>query len=176
MRTRALQKLWLAATVTVAASLGPALALPGEASSLRETHGDWTVSCVRQEAATLCAMSQIQAEPKSRKRVLTVELQAQANGTAKGVLIMPFGLALKPGVSLKIDDKETAAPLAYATCLPVGCIVPLTVDTSLLSALKAGGTLNINATSNGDNQSLAFTVSLTGFSAAFARLVELAEE
>lgn len=175
MSTRRFQKLWLAATVTVAASLGPAQALPGEASSVRETHGDWTVSCVRQEAATLCAMSQIQAEPKSRKRVLTVELQAHANGTAKGVLIMPFGLALNPGVSLKIDDKETSAPLPYATCLPVGCIVPLTVDTALLSALKAGGTLNINATSNGDNQPLAFTVSLTGFSAAFARLVELAE-
>ncbi len=176
MSIRNLQKLWLAAAVTVAVARGPALALPGEASSVRETHGDWTVSCVRQDTATLCAMSQIQAEPKSRKRVLTVELQVQANGTTKGVLIMPFGLALQRGVSLKIDDKGTRAPLPYATCLPVGCIVPLSVDTPLLSALKAGSTLNINATSNGDNQSLAFSVSLSGFSAAFARLVELAEE
>lgn len=175
MKIRNLQKLWPAATMMVAAALGPAQALPGEASSLRETHGDWTVSCVRQKAATLCAMSQIQAEPKSRKRVLTVELQVQANGTAKGVLIMPFGLALAQGVSLKIDEKETGAPLPYATCLPIGCIVPLNADADMLSALKAGGTLNINAVSNGDIQPLAFAVSLNGFSAAFARLVELAQ-
>ncbi len=165
----------VAITAAVSSATTSALALPGGANSLRETHGEWTVSCVRQKAATRCAMSQMQADPKTRKRVLTMELQLKEGGNATGVLLMPFGLALKPGVELRVDNQQTGMPFAYSTCLPAGCVVPLSADPALLSALKAGSKLNIKAVANADNQPLAFVLPLNGFSASLERLTELAD-
>lgn len=173
MTMQCLKISWWAAAAMAVACLAPAHALPGDATSLRETHGDWSVTCIKQKTDTLCAMSQVQADPKTRKRVLSIELQLTGGKSAKGVLIMPFGLALKQGVSLGIDEKQGGKSLPYSTCLPVGCVVPLSPDNAFLEALKVGSKLTIKAAASADNQPLAFEVSLKGFSAAYTRLVEL---
>jgi invasion protein IalB len=164
----------LAASLLTLNCGGPVQALPGNASALRESHGDWNVACISHEDGTRCAMSQVQADPRTKVRVLAMELRVQPDGQAMGVLIMPFGLALGEGVILDVDGKEDRISLAYSTCLPAGCVVPIVVGPDLLAGLRAGNSLGLSAVSNADKKSLAFALSLKGFSAAFDRLLNLA--
>ena len=174
MRTFVLCVMLAAAAVAASATFDRLRAepLPGKASSLRETYDDWIVSCVAREAETSCAMSQIQIDRKTGKRVISFELRSTGRKKATGVLLMPFGLALGKAVRLKVDEKERRGGLPFSTCLPAGCVVPVAVDASLLASLKAGTTLGIDAVASESEQPVAFSISLAGFSPALERLAE----
>lgn len=156
------------------AGLSHAQGLPGGASSLNETHGDWTVACVTVESAARCAITQTQVSGENRQRVLAVELAAAEGGNAAtGALVLPFGLKLDDGVTLAIDDAAPGAPLRFSTCLPAGCLVPLAFDAATVAALRAGTALRITATANDSEQDVALSVSLSGFTSALARVAAL---
>lgn len=146
--------------------------LPGGASSLQETFDDWQVNCGLQESKVLCSMVQNQVDSQSRQRVLAVEINALAGDTASGLALLPFGLALANPVTLQIDDSAPSAAIPFRTCLPVGCIIPITFDGATLGALKAGTALKIAATADGGNPAN-FSVSLKGFSKALDRIAAL---
>ncbi|MBV2142460.1 invasion associated locus B family protein [Falsochrobactrum sp. TDYN1] len=162
------------AVAFTAISFVPALAapLPGGASTLQETYQDWTVTCQTQNASSVCAMRQDQNSTQTGQRVLTVEFRNVDGGKIDGVLLMPFGLDLAKGASLKIDD-ATGPDLAFSTCLPQGCLTPVTFDAKQVTALKAGTDLNVTTTALSPSQPVAFKVSLKGFGAAFDRIVAL---
>lgn len=150
--------------------------LPGGASSLTETHGDWTVSCriqpqgEGQQAIRLCSLSQQQADAKGQ-RTLAVELQPTSDG-ASGALVLPFGLQLSDGVVLQIDEAKGGKPLPFSTCLPGGCLVPVAFDASRVDALAKGKALTILAKATNANE-VKLAVSLTGFANALGRTKEL---
>lgn len=148
-------------------------ALPGGASSLRESYQDWQVACSTRNDGRICAMSQQQADPKAGRRVLAVEFSTTTAGELTGVLALPFGLALDAGVSIKVDDSSAAESLRFRTCLPAGCIVTFDLTGQFVTELRSGTTLSIIATPSDDSQPVAFSVSLTGFSAALDRLTAL---
>lgn len=103
--------------------------LPGGASALNETHGDWTITCLAAEDAVQCTMVQTQVSGEARQRVLSIQFAAvDAGGSAEGVLVLPFGLRLDAGVRLAIDENGPLADRRFSTCLPVGCVVPLAFD------------------------------------------------
>jgi len=148
--------------------------LPGGATTLNETHGDWTVACTTPEGNVRCAISQIQINSQNRQRVLTVELTATEGGNAaSGTLVMPFGLALDQGVVLSIDEGEFLPPLRFSTCLPAGCLVPLTFNADAVTAMRAGTALKVKAAANDSGQEVNFSISLSGFTSALARAAEL---
>ncbi|HEY4202557.1 MAG TPA: invasion associated locus B family protein [Devosiaceae bacterium] len=152
----------------------PASTLPGGASSLQETYQDWQVACEQQDTGKRCAMLQQQSQ-QSGQRILAIQLVADAGGkAATGTLVLPFGLALEAGVTLQIDDAAAQQPLRFNTCLPAGCVVPLTFAEGTLTALRGGTALKVNATASGTNQPVALSVSLKGFSAALDRTIALA--
>lgn len=166
------------ATLTLFAAFAPGMVLaqglPGGASTLDETHGDWRVVCAAPQGNVQCAISQSQVSSENRQRVLTIELRAAEEGdAANGVLLLPFGLRLADGVALTVDENPASQMLAFSTCLTAGCLVPLAFDAEAVSALRAGTTLFVNAAVNDNGQEIAFSISLTGFTSAFARLVEL---
>jgi len=150
--------------------------LPGGATDLNESHGDWTVTCavVTQNGASgkICVLAQQQTVPQSGERVLAMELRPQ-DTAVDGELVLPFGLALDKGVTLQIDDGQPLQPLRFRTCLPVGCIVDLHFDAKSLPLLRKGKILKIKAgvDSGGDTQ---LTVSLKGFPNALDRTIALA--
>lgn len=150
----------------------PATALPGGATSVQETHQDWQVACGQQADVKHCSMSQQQQNAKSRQRVLAIELQS-VNGKLEGALVLPFGLSLDRGVALQIDDATVRGPLQFRTCVPAGCIVPLSFDAPSIEALANGTLLKIKTVGDGGKE-LALSVSLKGFSAARDRMVALA--
>ncbi|WP_343313624.1 invasion associated locus B family protein [Brucella sp. BE17] len=145
--------------------------LPGGASTLQETFEDWTVSCQSQKEVTTCAIRQEQSSTQTGQRVLTAELRNVA-GKVDGVILMPFGLDLAKGANLTID--EAAGPaLTFSTCLPQGCLAPVSFDTKQVAALKGAQNLNVTTTALNPSQPVAFKISLKGFGAALDRIVAL---
>lgn len=148
--------------------------LPGGASSLNETHGDWTVACAAPEGNVRCTVSQIQVNSENHQRVLSVELAAnEAGNAAGGTLVMPFGLKLDQGVVLSIDESGPLVSVGFSTCLPAGCLVPLAFDHNAITAMRAGTALKAKAAANGGGQDVNFSISLSGFTSALARATQL---
>lgn len=151
--------------------------LPGGASSLRETYGDWTLNCGvvpakdSTPAAVACNLSQEQLD-NNKRRIIALGLNPGTDGGAKGNFIMPFGLALDKGIVLQIDGGQATQPNPFRTCLPAGCLVPVTWPDATVKSLAGGTALKVTATTD-DGQPLALSVSLKGFGAGYARAVEL---
>jgi len=162
----------LVSAAPLAAQTTPA-ALPGGASSLQETYQDWQVSCGVTQNGKLCAMSQVQTQ-QNGQRVLAIEVRTAKDNSVGGVLILPFGLKLEDGASLKIDSTSTAlAQLKFSTCLPAGCLMPLAFTPANVTTLKGGTTLNVIAIPADAAEPANLTISLKGFAAALDRLVQL---
>lgn len=149
--------------------------LPGGASSLSETHGDWAIQCRFQQVKDKkpkpsCSVSQ-QQQDNNGARILIMELQPTDHG-AFGTLILPFGLQLSKGVALQIDEAKPGASQPFSTCLPAGCILSLNFGDTQLKALNIGKNLNLLAEAvNGGEVKL--SISLIGFSTAMNRVRDL---
>lgn len=181
MQTTSLNILSLGVTIAaLLVSTGPGMSaepqpatLPGGASSLTETFGDWQVGCVVQGPAKRCAITQEQVNQQSRQRVFAIEI-AGVSDKLEGVLLMPFGLALERGATLQIDDQPVTTAVKFRTCLPGGCLVPLSFDAKSIAALRVGSTLKARASADSGPEQL-YSVSLKGFSQALDRINMLAK-
>lgn len=147
--------------------------LPGGASALSETHGDWTVNCQATVTTKTCTLSHQQFNKQSGQRLLAIELASKSGEDASGTLALPFGLALSNGITLEVDDKKLDGSLQFSTCQMVGCLVPVSFDGDVMPLLKAGTTLKINAVAADTQQPVNFTISLNGFGSALARTAAL---
>ncbi|TIS48118.1 MAG: Invasion associated locus B family protein [Mesorhizobium sp.] len=150
--------------------------LPGGASALSETHGDWTVNCQVTGTNKLCSLSHQQFNKQSGQRLLAIELTTKTGQDAMGTLALPFGLALANGISLEVDDKKLEGTLQFNTCQAVGCLVPVAFGADTASLLQNSTTLKINATAADTMQPVAFTISLNGFASALARTADLSAD
>lgn len=168
--------LFLFSVLASSALFAQETSLPGNATSLRETHGDWTVSCAivasPDGATRRCALSQQQVAQQTRQRALAIELRVREQD-AQGTIVLPFGLQLDQGVVLSIDDAEFLAPLRFSTCVPAGCLVPLEFNAGAISALRAGSVLSVRVATSDTGQEMVFSISLTGFSNAYDRVAAL---
>lgn len=163
-------------TVFAQAPAAPAQqgALPGGATSLRETFDDWQVACVSQGTGKRCALGQEQFG-QNRQRVLAIEVTPGDNNSLNGTLVMPFGLLFDPGITMQLDDKPFGKPLRIRTCVPAGCLVPLQFDAATSNALRAGSTLKLSAMPSESTTPVNFSISLKGFPAGLTRTVALAK-
>ncbi|MDX8529022.1 invasion associated locus B family protein [Mesorhizobium sp. MSK_1335] len=150
--------------------------LPGGASALSETHGDWTVNCQVTGTNKVCSLSHQQFNKQSGQRLLAIELTTKTGQDAAGTMALPFGLALANGISLEIDDKKLDGALQFNTCQAVGCLVPVTFDADTTPLLQNGTTLKINAIAADTTQPVSFTISLNGFGSALARTADLSAD
>jgi invasion protein IalB len=150
------------------ASVAPAPpTLPGGANALQERHGDWRLSCEQPNNERVCAFSQQQTKPDSHQLVLGIELKTTGAEKSEGTLVLPFGIAVDKPVGLQIDDAGETLSLRVRTGVPVGCVVPLTLEPSLVRALKKGKAWTVKLTADG-GQELTL-VSLNGFASALDR-------
>lgn len=160
------------ASLVLLAAPAAAAPLPGGAGSLVETYQDWVVACQAQEAVTNCVIRQVQSNTQNNQVVLTVEFRSIAGGKLEGALLLPFGLALAKGVTLKIDEAPVGG-LAFSTCVPQGCLVPMSLDPPQVAKLKTSAALTIGASAVNQTEPVALKVSLKGFPAAWNRVAEL---
>lgn len=137
-----------------------------------EVHGDWRVTCIEPEdASRQCVATQIQVQKEGGQRVLGIELRLQPGGAVHGVLALPFGLLLQPGVRLAVDEGEDVGDShAFVTCLPDGCLVPLNFSAAEVERLRKGRNLNVRALAMGDRSVVKLPISLSGITAALRAL------
>ncbi len=151
-------------------------ALPGGATSLRESYGDWLVNCAiagqGAQARKVCAMTQEQ-KASSGQRVIAMELRAAASDTL-ATLYLPFGLDLTAGATMQIDEGTNGKTLPFRTCLPVGCLVLSNIDAGMLTSLRNGKSLKVHAKAD-NGKEMVFPLSLAGFGTAFDRTLALAK-
>lgn len=158
----------------------PALAraaesLPGGASAIQETYGAWTVSCRLAEGRKACTFSQVRGNQQTGQRSFAIELRSPADGKIEGVLVLPFGLALSAGVKLALDDKPLGRTVPFSTCVPDGCLAPVSFPSIATDAIKKAKVLTIAATPASGAEAVTFSLALDGFTAALARIAELAK-
>lgn len=147
--------------------------LPGGASSLRESFDDWTVSCALPGGRRVCALSQVQVDQQSKQRALAFEVGAVDAKGISGIMALPFGLALAPGVTVQIDEAAPLPALPFQVCLPAGCIVQFRFEGDTLAKLKTGKQVKINAKAFEGGQPIVLNLSLNGFAAGLTRLQSL---
>lgn len=147
--------------------------LPGGASQVQETHGNWRVTCAQPNGTKVCALSQQLADQNTRQLVLGIELTTTDVSKAQGTLVMPFGLAIDKPVTLQVDE-GAAMSKPFRTCIPAGCLVTLDLDATTLASLRKGTTLSVKATADGGKEA-AFKVSLDGFGSALDRTAALSK-
>lgn len=172
---RAIATISLLLTIGSTTTAWSAASLPGGASSLTETYGSWTVTCLVQKQTenqkVLCSISQQQVDDK-RQRALAIELSPAEKNSATGAIVLPFGLKLSAGAALQIDENPADKPIAYTTCLPGGCIIPVNFDSAKADALGKGQNLSVLAQAV-DGNAIKLNVPLEGLAAALKRTREL---
>jgi invasion protein IalB len=152
---------------------GPPALLPNGASSITERYGDWTVDCHIDNGQKICVTSQAQGNKQTGQRSFAIELRTPKDGKTEGAILMPFGLKLDNGALLKLDDKNLGTGLRFSTCVPEGCLLPVSFPTIATDAMKTAKTLSVAALNLSNNDVVNFNVSLEGFAAAFARIADL---
>ncbi|MFE1599149.1 invasion associated locus B family protein [Methylobacterium sp. ID0610] len=161
------------APAPAAAAPAAAVGWPPGASAVSEVYGDWTVNCTRENEARRCALSQAQGEAQTGRRRFSIELRPPENGRSEGVVLMPLGLSIEPGISFKLDDATLGKGAFYTTCVAAGCVVPISFPTVATDAMKTAVSLRVTGTKpNGEAETI--TVPLAGFAAALARVAVLA--
>lgn len=161
----------IACLLVLATPAMSASSLPGGATSLTETHDDWTVRCDIQNALVHCAAQQEQLSNQTKQRVLAIELLGGTD-VLTGTLVLPFGLLLSKGAVIRADDKLVSPVEPFQTCVPSGCLVPLQIGADWESALRTGVSLNIAAVAVSGEEAK-FAISLKGLASALDRVREL---
>ncbi|MDO1585245.1 invasion associated locus B family protein [Rhizobium oryzicola] len=147
--------------------------LPGGASTLLETYDDWAVACRAQSSVVGCVLRQVQSNEQTGEQMLAAELRNLPEGRMDGALLLPFGLALAKGVSLKVDDTPALPVVSFSTCMPGGCVAPVKFDAPTVTKLKSGSALNVSATLLASGEVIPMKLSMKGLSKAIARAAEL---
>jgi invasion protein IalB len=147
--------------------------LPNGASSINETYGDWTVDCRIADGQKVCVFSQAQGNKQTGQRTFAIELRMPKDGKTDGTILMPFGLKLDSGAILKLDDKDLGKGLRFSTCVPQGCLLPVSFPTVATDAMRKGKTLVVASLNLSNAQAVSFNISLNGFAAALDRVMQL---
>lgn len=150
----------------------PTGAWPNGASAVSEVYGDWTISCTRENEKRQCQLSQAQGVAQTGQRRFSIELNPPQDGRSNGLLLMPLGLSIEPGVTFKLDDATLGKGAPYTSCVQAGCIVPISFPTVATDAMKTAVNLRVTGTKpNGEADTI--TVPLAGFAAALTRMAQL---
>lgn len=156
------------------ADTAPAPKLPNGANSISETFDDWVLNCQATAKGTECGLLQVLSQ-QNGQRILSLSVNPkEASGTHLGSLVLPFGLELAKGVTLQLDEQTVSQPLAFKTCVPTGCIVPLSWTAQQYAGLQGAAQMKLVAQSV-SNEPFAISVSLKGFSAAGKRALAIIE-
>ncbi|HCH24739.1 MAG TPA: hypothetical protein DE179_10650 [Oceanospirillaceae bacterium] len=155
---------------TMAAGLAT-MAQAEEPSSrtVTEQFKDWRYACVEQDGSSRCEIGQGAANDQGQM-VSQIIIGQNPEGKAQVQLMAPLMMDLKAGVKVSVDQ-DSVANLNYLFCNQGACVVAELLDSDLLAAMKAGSEMQIDvAAING--QTMTINYSLSGFSAAFARLMD----
>jgi invasion protein IalB len=153
----------------------PAQQLPNGASSISETFGEWTVACRAAEGKKQCGLVHAQGNQQTGQRVFALELGTPKDGKTEGMIWMPFGLKIDTGVIVRVDDKDLVKDLRFLTCVPQGCVVPVSLPTAATDTMKKAKTMTVASLNFSSGEAVTFNIPLEGFAGGTARAAELSK-
>jgi invasion protein IalB len=147
---------------------------PGTAE---EIHKDWKVKCVTNvqngNPVRQCYLSQALFVTKTKQKIFEMLIEALGNkNLSPGAIILTLGILLAKGVTVSVSGQKPFA-LGIRTCNAGGCISKFSFDTNMINVFKAAGKASFQMVDAGSGKPINLTLSLAGFSAAHARLVDL---
>ena len=134
------------------------------------------MSCVTPQASenepatSVCEIGQELLQADTNQRILAIGLRPQADRDSILTIVAPFGLRLSEGVNIEVAE-ELVANVPFQTCLPGGCVATTSLEQSGVDRLAAGAEAQITMLTNTE-QPMSVTISLSGFTAAWNRLLE----
>lgn len=146
---------------------------------VRATHSDWTVRCIRtEEGPDPCELYQLmQDEEDNAVAEMTLIPLRNGNVAAGATLIAPLETDLIQGLGFGVDNAEPRG-YPFSFCAPVGCVSRMGFTADELNGLKRGNKAVVTLLPFGANpeQPVRLDLSLSGFTAAFNEVQQLAEE
>lgn len=100
-------------------------------------------------------LSQARGNRQTGQRAFAIELHAPKDGKTDGTILVPFGLKLDAGAILKLDDKDLRQGLRFSTCVPQGCLLPVSFPTPATDAMMTATTLTVAASSISESDATA---------------------
>jgi invasion protein IalB len=129
---------------------------------LKNTFGKWELLCNKGNASDCRAVQTQNYSDDTTKGRLLQALLATDQGRTFTVLTLPFGVDLRAGAVIKIDE-GAEVKTAYTTCLPDGCQSVVELDESLQGQLTAGKVMKVGFRPwGGDEKTLVVEVPLDG--------------
>ncbi len=139
--------------------------------AVRSQHGDWQMSCdvVPGAVDEQCALIQNVTAEDQRNVALSVIALKTADQEARLLRVLaPLGVLLPNGLGLNIDGEDIGR-VAFARCLPNGCVAEVVMDDELMGKL-ANGESAIFIVFKTPEEGIGIPVSLNGFEEGFAAL------
>jgi len=142
-------------------------ALAQEEGQMQVQFTGWTTSCTaaNRAAAADCVLVQ-RANLANGQQFIGLTIRVPGETRAPVMLLqLPLGLDLQQGLALSVDGTDTPEP-PVQTCEANGCFAGGPLDPALLTAMQAGGNLQISF-QNTRGGTISVPVPLTGFTAAY---------
>ncbi|MCO4091030.1 MAG: hypothetical protein HEQ34_03640 [Sphingorhabdus sp.] len=137
---------------------------------LKNTFGKWELLCNKGNASDCRAVQTQNYSDDTTKGRLLQALLAADQGRTFAVLTLPFGVDLRAGTVIKIDE-GVEVKAAYTTCLPDGCQSVVELDENLQGQLIAGKIMKVGFRPwGGDEKTLVVEVPLEGIKEALVAI------
>jgi invasion protein IalB len=136
--------------------------------TLKGTYGQWGVLC-NPSSPSECRAAQTQrsVDEKNPGTLLQV-LFAAEKGKMFGVFTLPFGVDLRAGIAVRIDEGDEVKG-SFMTCMPDGCQSITEISETLLAQIRKGKVLKVGFRSwGGGDKTLVVDVPLEGAGQAIA--------
>lgn len=109
-----------------------ATSLPDHVSSVQETYQDWRLLCqapggMNKTDEVRCVLTQKAVDIRTHRSVMSLRLEPDGE-QVRGVVTVSFGLDLLHGLTLTNASQPVGDVYSFSTCLPTGCLVPLSFD------------------------------------------------
>lgn len=82
------------------------------------------------------------------------------------LIMVPLGMAIKPGLEIKFDSEAKGMQVPFATCHFAGCTAEIVATPDIIQKMKSGRTMTVGAV-NHVGRRLVFPVPLNGFTKAY---------
>lgn len=147
-----------------------AASLQAVAEQSTETFRDWTRICeTSEDGRRECILSQSILSRDGEVEVLKASVgYFSEDGAPAMVIAAPLGIALRPGVGLRVDQNDPVR-IPFERCDPNGCLAGLPLSADMIDTLKRGArcSVEIHVT---PSQPRVLELSLSGFTAGFDSL------
>lgn len=153
-----------------ALSLRPPSPAPAQVPQpVAQTFGGWRVQCqldVRSRES--CRAEHVVIGQDGQPELAAIAYPADAATPARLRIMPPWGVLIQAGLAIRIDD-QSPLQLPIATCLASGCMAEIVLSDGMLQAMRSGAAMQIGVIS-AEGRPIATSVSLAGFSEAYARI------